>query len=257
MKLEYNKITDKKIRLANKILEVYSMNGSLRTTAAVTGKSVNTVRKLIKLASSEAQEKKSTKRKEYIYNNINNINNINNNNINYVESGIENKKIKENIQPAAIGETLKIQKNGKPTIGGELKNRNENGIENRNENRNAEMGIDTDALINKDINSIKDGILIKQLDSISLQYLNYLKNPSDEALKKTSLKDFSIIAGVLLDKKILIQHKQADVIKNQSIIFNLFGNNENLASFISDVLNRQSKLASKPINNIPIMAGKQ
>ena len=97
------------------------------------------------------------------------------------------------------------------------------------------------------LKEVKNKILLGKLDSISAKYLDYLENPSDRQLLKTSLKDKAVIAGIALDKKILLEHKQADVIKNQSIIFNLFGNNANLANFITDSQARQKKLKDRPL----------
>ena len=97
------------------------------------------------------------------------------------------------------------------------------------------------------LKEIKNKILLGKLDSISSKYLDYLDNPEKRKLDKTSLKDRAVIAGILLDKKILLEHKQADVIKNQSIIFNLFGNNKKLASFITDSQARQKALKDRPL----------
>jgi len=102
----------------------------------------------------------------------------------------------------------------------------------------------------------KNKILLGKLDSISSKYLDYLDEPDKERLDKTSLKDRAVIAGILLDKKILLEHKQADVIKNQSIIFNLFGNNKNLASFISGSQGRQKALKDRPVKKYILATNK-
>ena len=115
----------------------------------------------------------------------------------------------------------------------------------------------TEVITESNIPSLKDTknkILLSKLNTISTKYLDYLDDPSDERLEKTSLKDRAVIAGILLDKKILLEHKQADVIRNQSIIFNLFGDNKNLASFISDAVGRQKRLSAKPTKKY-ILAG--
>jgi len=93
----------------------------------------------------------------------------------------------------------------------------------------------------------KNKLLVSKLDTLSTKYLEYLENPNDDRLAKTSLKDHAVIAGILLDKKILLEHKQADVIRNQSIIFNLFGSNDKLASFITDSQARQKALKDRPV----------
>ena len=90
-------------------------------------------------------------------------------------------------------------------------------------------------------------MLVSRLDTLSTKYLGYLENPNNDRLAKTSLKDHAVIAGILLDKKILLEHKQADVIRNQSIIFNLFGSNDKLASFITDSQARQKALKDRPV----------
>jgi len=130
--------------------------------------------------------------------------------------------------------------------------------------------------INKDISKVKDNkndvgtispnnislkdtknkILLSKLDTISTKYLGYLDNPTKDSLAKTSLKDRAVIAGILLDKKILLEHKQADVIRNQSVIFNLFGSNKELASFISNSLDRKKKLEARPVKKYVLATGK-
>jgi len=102
----------------------------------------------------------------------------------------------------------------------------------------------------------KNKILLGKLDTLSVQYLEYLDDPDDLQLWQTSLKDKAVIAGILLDKKILLEHKQADVIKNQSVIFNLFGSNKNLASFITGSLARQKKLKDRPVKKYVPPLGK-
>ncbi|MBC8386596.1 MAG: hypothetical protein H8E13_00900 [Actinobacteria bacterium] len=109
---------------------------------------------------------------------------------------------------------------------------------------------------NISLKDTKNKILLSKLDTISTKYLGYLDNPSDKSLEKTSLKDRAVIAGILLDKKILLEHKQADVIRNQSVIFNLFGSNKELASFISDSMSRQRKLEARPVKKYELATGK-
>ena len=84
-----------------------------------------------------------------------------------------------------------------------------------------------------------------------MKYLKYLDEPSEHQLHKLSLKDTAVIAGILLDKKILIEHKQAGSIKNQSIIFNLFGNNKELSTFIADYTARRKKLEGRELKEAP------
>ena len=110
--------------------------------------------------------------------------------------------------------------------------------------------IDSTDIITNDISKdikLKDKILINKLNDISKQYLEYLENPTEEMLNKTSLRDRGIIAGILLDKKILLTHKAADKVANQSIIFNLFGNNKSLSEFISGSMDRQKRLQDRPV----------
>ena len=96
------------------------------------------------------------------------------------------------------------------------------------------------------IKGTKNKILLSKLDTISNKYLDYLDNPDEDKLAKTSLKDRAVIAGILLDKKIQLEHKRGDIIKDQSIIFNLFGSNDNLQSFISQSIKRQKELKDRP-----------
>jgi len=109
---------------------------------------------------------------------------------------------------------------------------------------------------NISLKKTKNKILLSKLDTISTKYLGYLDNPTKDSLAKTSLKDRAVIAGILLDKKILLEHKQADVIRNQSVIFNLFGSNKELASFISNSLDRKKKLEARPVKKYVLATGK-
>ena len=69
---------------------------------------------------------------------------------------------------------------------------------------------------------IKNRLFVGKLKTVSEKYIDVLANADDHKIAKTSLKDVAIIAGVLIDKQLQIEHKQSDVVKNQSIIFNLF-----------------------------------
>jgi len=93
----------------------------------------------------------------------------------------------------------------------------------------------------------KNKILLGKLDTASHKYIDILNSATDEQIAKTSLKDIAVIGGIALDKKILLEHKQADVIKDQSIIFNLFGSNAKLALFVSDSQARQKALRDRPV----------
>ncbi len=228
--------SNKKIKIARKVYETYCQTGSKKATAAQTGLAYNTIRKYVDLIEDlNNKNKLSTKDRYYnsresdttdpiynIYNNNNiykednNIGNINNNN-NYKDN------VKEEIEQIRNNES------------------------------------DIEVFTNNEItplNEIKNRLLLAKLTNISQKYLDYLDAPTDQQLRKTSLKDHAVIAGILLDKKILLEHKQADVIKNQSIIFNLFGNNTNLSKFITDSLDRQAKLQAKPIKKYELAVNK-
>jgi hypothetical protein len=213
--------TEKKIQKARATYKIYCDLGTLEKTRETTGLAIRTIRKYIAITE-ELNHKAKLSSKDRYYNQED-IYNIYNNNIN---NNISN--IKEDI--------------------------NNIGIDNKNKNIDNKEDIDIndiEVIKNNKIPSIKDvknKILLSKLDTIAVKYLDYLDNPDEGKLRKTSLKDRAVIAGILLDKKILLEHKQADVIKNQSIIFNLFGSNQSLASFISKAMNRQKKLASKPTN---------
>jgi len=216
----------KKIKKARTVYEVYCKVNTLEKTREATGLAINTIRRYIALAE-DLNDRGKLSTKDRYYNNI----------------------YKDNNTPIA-GDN--IINNDKPIPAGNISDTPyiyNNNIYNKDIDINNDNN-DGDAKTNTNVPSIKETknkILLSKLDSISSKYLDYLRDPSKERLEKTSLKDRAVIAGILLDKKILMEHKQADVIKNQSIIFNLFGNNKNLASFIADVTGRQKKLSSKPL----------
>jgi len=95
------------------------------------------------------------------------------------------------------------------------------------------------------IKEVKDRIVVNKLDKISNKYLDSLDNPNESKLHKTSLKDRAVIAGILIDKRVQLEQKQGGVIKDQSIIFNLFGSNEGLAKFIDGSVARRKKLQAR------------
>jgi len=221
----------KKIKKAKIVYDLYCKLHSLHQVKNETGLAIDTIRKYIDLIEDiNKRNKLSTKDRYYNIEDhptestestesIQDINNIYNNNIN---NNILN--IKENINNEEIN--------------------NNKYINNRNE------------VITNNNNKLKDKLLLQELDDISFQYLGYLKSPSDKQLEKTSLKDHGIIAGILLDKKALLTHKKDNEVKNQSIIFNLFGDNKNLAQFIQAATGRQARLQSKPKNKYTPAANK-
>jgi len=225
----------KKIQKARTTYEIYCKVKSLAATREATGLGINTIRRYIALVEGlNNKNKLSTKDRYYsteptditdpikdiikdpIYNIYNNNIYNKDNNINNINKDIDN-------------------------------NNNDNDIE----IENTDIEIITDNKTNK--HELKNKILLQKLNDISFKYLGYLDDPTEQQLHRTSLKDRAVIAGILLDKRILLEHKHADVIKNQSIIFNLFGNNSNLSKFISDVTSRQAKLRAKPIKKYELM----
>jgi len=213
----------KKIKKARTVYKIYIDTGSLHRTREATGLGIDTIRRYIALTEDINNKRKlSTKDRYYrtdtqdardntdpIYNIYNNNNKDNINNIN-------------NIIPEIIS--------------------------NKEDNKDKIGNIGKDNIIPSsvpDLKDLKNKLIIKKLDEISAQYLTYLEDPEANQLRKTSLKDRAVIAGILLDKKILLEHKQADVIKNASIIFNLFGNNANLADFIALSQGRQHRLQAR------------
>lgn len=203
------KPTAKKIKKARVVYGTYCKVNTLAKTREATGLAIDTIRRYIALIE-DIDNKSKLSSKDRYYNNKDN--NIYNNNI-YKDT----KDINNNVD--------KIDNN---------KNNSKDSIE----------VINTTNV--PSLKEVKNKILLGKLDTISLKYLGYLDDPDIAKLNKTSLKDRAVIAGILLDKKILLEHKQADVIKNQSIIFNLFGSNKELASFISGSLTRQKKLKNRP-----------
>ena len=236
----------KKIKIAKLTYDTYCKAGNLADTAAITGLAINTIRKYIALIEDiDNRNKISSKQRYYdgslsaegnsapdhkssadtVSNTVDPIyNNIYNNNIN--SKDINNKD---------------IDINGNSNKNIDIKDNNTSSINNK---VNEEIINNSNSTGKKD----KASILIKKIDDISLKYLDYLDNPDSKLINKTSLKDRAIIAAVLLDKKILLEHKNADVVKNQSVIFNLFASNKNLAEFITNSLGRQKALQARPVN---------
>ena len=118
---------------------------------------------------------------------------------------------------------------------------------------------DIEVITTENISSLretKNKILLGKLDTASHKYIDILNSATDEQIAKTSLKDIAVIGGITLDKKILLEHKQADVIKDQSIIFNLFGSNAKLALFISEHEARQKALKDRPVKKYILATNK-
>ena len=218
----------KKINKARVVYDTYCKLNNLEKTSLATGLAINTIRTYIALIEDiDSKSKLSTKDRYY-----------NNNNI-YKEDPPDNNT------PAPIYNNIY---NNKEDI-----NNNIGNIDDNNDINDIEV-ITTNNV--PSLKETKNKILLGKLDSISSKYLDYLDEPDKDKLAKTSLKDRAVIAGILLDKKILLEHKQADVIKNQSIIFNLFGNNKNLASFISGSLGRQKALKDRPVKKYILATNK-
>ncbi len=225
--LKPEKTATKKIQKARKVYEIYCKVNSLAKTREATGLAIDTIRRYIVLIENIDNKSKLSTKDRY-YNLSSNNKNIEN--LESVEKNVEDIKNNKNILITHLDEKS-----------------NSKSIEN-NEIENSKDSIEVITTNNvPDLKEVKNKILLGKLDSISSKYLDYLDNPDERKLNKTSLKDRAVIAGILLDKKILLEHKQADVIRNQSIIFNLFGNNKNLASFISGSLARQKALKDRPV----------
>jgi hypothetical protein len=219
----------KKIKKAKEVYDIYCKTGSKAQTQAATGLAYNTIRKYVDLIEDINNRNKLSTKDRY-YNNKDNINNNINSNLTPPEALQQDDNIYNNI--------------------------NNNNIYNDNNNINNIISDNNNEDIITNLKDIKNKILLSKLDSISLKYLDQLDNATEEQLEKTSLKDHAVISGILLDKKILLEHKQNDVVKNQSIIFNLFGNNKNLAQFIGAVTSRQAKLREKPANKYILSTNK-
>lgn len=225
-------ISTKKIKKARIVYNTYCKVNTLDKTREATGLAINTIRRYIALIEDIDNRSKLSSKDRYYNNNINN-------------------NIYKEDPPAS-------QDNNTPIY---------NNIYNNNKDIDNIPNIDIENNINDievlnannvpSLKETKNKILLSKLDTISSKYLDYLDNPNQARLDKTSLKDRAVIAGILLDKKILLEHKQADVIRNQSIIFNLFGNNKNLASFISDAMGREKKLKDRPVKKYELATNKQ
>jgi hypothetical protein len=225
----------KKIQKARKVYEIYCQVNSLAKTREATGLGVGTIRRYIALAEDLNNISKiSTKDRYYNNKDINN---------NYKESPPP-------LTADYINKNIESQEENRNTL--EIDRIN---TESQIEIDEADGEVFTDNKLTN-LNELKNKLLVAKLTNISQKYLDYLDTPTEQQLRKTSLKDHAVIAGILLDKKILIEHKQSDVIKNQSIIFNLFGSNTSLSKFISDSLDRQAKLRAKPVKKYEIAVNK-
>ena len=243
------RLTNKKINKARMTYETYCKVNTLEKTKEATGLAINTIRKYIALVEDlDNKSRLSTKDRYY-----NTPDNKDNKEYIYINNNIKKEEKKERI--------LKKERKEDSLSAANIPNNN---IYNNNINNNINKvkddisDVDDIYLSNKNISikETKNKILLSKLNTISTKYLGYLDNPTKDSLDKTSLKDRAVIAGILLDKKILLEHKQADVIKNQSVIFNLFGSNKELASFISNSMGRQKKLRDRPVKKYVLATGK-
>jgi hypothetical protein len=98
-----------------------------------------------------------------------------------------------------------------------------------------------------DLKGLKKNLFIEKLKQASNIYVDVLINADENKIKRTSLKDIAIIAGVLTDKQIQLEHKQAANLTNQGIIINLFNTNKGLSEFITDSMKRRQALIDRPI----------
>jgi len=200
---------------------------SLQKVRAATGLAVDTIRKYIALAEDLNNIGKiSSKDRYYNYNNID--------------------KDKDNALPPDIADY-----NNRVNVCQEENKKNlETSIrEEIEEIKSSEDGMDV-FTSNEDIPTMRDvkkSLIIKKLSEVSEKYINVLAAADEAKIKRTSLKDIAIITGVLIDKQVQLEHKNADVVKNQSIIFNLFGDNGKLAEFISGSMARQKALRERPV----------
>lgn len=217
----------KKIKKAKEVYKIYIDVGSLHRTRETTGLGIDTIRRYIALTEDINKKRKlSTKDRYY---------------------STSTKNTRDTKPP------IYIYNNNKDIYKDNINNNKED-INNIDNNIDNIGNISTDTIIPQAVpplRDLKNKLLSQKLDTISMKYLEYLDDPNENQLRKTSLKDRAVIAGILLDKKILLEHKQADVIKNQSIIFNLFGNNANLADFITGSQARQRKLEAREPKKMP------
>ena len=133
---------------------------------------------------------------------------------------------------------------------GEIENISKTSVkEEIDEIRNSEDGTDVFLANNvPSVNDLKKRLFIGKLNTAAEKYVDILINADENKIKRTSLKDAAIIAGVLIDKQVQLTHKDADIVKNQSIIFNLFGDNIKLSEFITGNMKRQQALRERPVN---------
>ena len=217
----------KKIKKARTVYKIYIDTGSLHRTREATGLGIDTIRRYIALTEDINNKRKLSTKDRY-----------------YRTGPKDNKDTQDTRDTDPIYNIY----NNKDIYKDNINNIIPEIISNKEDNKDKIGNIGKDNIIPSsvpDLKDLKNKLIIKKLDEISAQYLTYLEDPEANQLRKTSLKDRAVIAGILLDKKILLEHKQADVIKNASIIFNLFGNNANLADFIALSQGRQHRLQAR------------
>jgi len=238
----------KKIKIAKLTYDTYCKAGNLADTAAITGLAINTIRKYIALIEDIDNRNKISSKQRYYDGSLSAEGNSapdhksSADTVSNTRDPIYNNIYNNNIYSKDINnKDININNNSNKNI--DIKDNNTSSI-----NNNSDEEINNNNKGNSVSKKDKASILIKKIDDISLKYLDYLDNPDSKLINKTSLKDRAIIAAVLLDKKILLEHKNADVVKNQSVIFNLFASNKNLAEFITNSLGRQKALQARPVN---------
>lgn len=216
--------SNKKIKIARKVYETYCQVKSLHKVREATGLAVDTIRKYIALAED-----------------LNNINKISSKDRYY-----NNTTVSTELLPPDTADYI----NKKNVCQEGNKNISKTSIkEEIQEIKNSEDGIEVFTVNNiSPLSDLKKKLVIEKLGNVSEKYLEVLASADENKIKRTSLKDIAIITGVLIDKRVQLEHKNADVVKNQSIIFNLFGDNSKLAGFISDNLRRQKALKDRPVN---------
>jgi hypothetical protein len=240
----------KKISKAAKVYEIYCKVNSLAKTREATGLGINTIRRYIAITE-ELSDRCKISTKDRYYNSkskteieretpppSDSADYNKQTNVCQVDNGKNINKDKETEIETASDVATDISRETDREILLETE------TEGETEREEGEVYTANNQL---DIRDIKNKLIVNKLDRLSAKYLDMLDNPTDQQIRKTSLKDLGVIAGILLDKKILIEHKQSDAVKNQSIIFNLFGDNKNLAQFISGALNRQQALQDRPV----------
>jgi len=96
-------------------------------------------------------------------------------------------------------------------------------------------------VINKKISD--DKIQIDMINNVIPKYLNRLSKR--EVIQKSSGAQCATITGILVDKKKVLQGEKADLVKEQSIIFQMFGDVGNMKKMIKEINQAEANIQAE------------